>query len=1358
MRTVAAQALPTPGRQRWQPLRAGLVDLFHYDREEFWFRDGHLLLRGNNGTGKSKVMALMLPFLLDGETQPYRVEPDGDIGKRMEWNLLLGGRHAERTGYTWLEFGRIDPRGEPAYVTIGAGLRAATGRPGVQTWFFVTEQRVGDELFLVGPGRAVVPRDRLRETLGERGEVFDRAGEYRRAVDERLFHLGRPRYEALVNLLIQLRQPQLSKKPDERRLSAALTEALAPLGQALLADVAEAFRSLDEDRRELAVFSEARDTAAGFLLDYRRYAQIASRRRAAEPREAQSRYEAAGRELGAVRARQDEATVRVAEAEAARHLAERALVSSRAEEAALGDSEQMRDAKRLQRLEEDAERAAATARRSADDVRRADQRLARHQTALATARDRVNAAELDLTERSREVVEAARVATVPDLDLNAADAYQRAHVAAERRRQAVARLELLLGQTDAARRELAEARRRHGEAEQQAERAQADLEAARTGRDDAGGAFVSLAGQALGAAVEAVPGDPDPPLGLLDAWVETLQGPDPARTALEDAARAALERLAAQKARLGAERDAMVAERIDLHREQDSLQRGGTRRPPVPYTRDDAARAERAGAPLWRLVDFAEGVDDAAGAGLEAALESAGLLDAWLTPDGRLLDADDVALVTGDPVVRSIAQVLVPAVDADDAQAGTVPLSAVAAALDSVGLGPDSGASSWVAESGRWRLGAAEGRWHKPSAEYVGAGARAQARRRRLAQIARLVSELDARAARLDTAIGEVHDRSRRVGREVAAYPGDQLLRDAHARVLASVEGHRRAAERVDRLADDASVAHDRASQAIAVLAEAGRDLRLPTAGDELAAVDRALTGFVVLLPTWRAALERRTERLDALIHAESEVCEAVEGHERAVAAAEQDGRAASAKSAERDALRETAGAAVQEVQRRLARARDRIVVLDEEQAALGARLRALERELGVASGAVEELRRQLADLDEHRQACVARMRRFAGSGLLVVALPELEVPDPNSEWAPTPTVLMARRVEQELAGVDAEDRAWERASRAVTERLQGLGEALSRSGGGASYLSSDDGLLVSAQWRGREVSVPELVSGLGEELEERERLLSAREREILENHLVDQVAAELQLLIEAAERQVAQINAELAERPTSTGMTLRLVWATVDDGPAGLAAVRARLLRQDAAAWSGQDRAAVGEFLRARIAEVRARDEVGTWLEHLTEALDYRSWHRFAIQRHQDGRWRPATGPASGGERVLAATIPLFAAASSYYRSAGAEGAPRLVVLDEAFAGVDDDARAKCLGLLATFDLDYVLTSEREWGCYATVPGLSIAHLTRREGIDAVLVTSWEWDGARREQVSRALPPMQAPAARSAAEPGLFG
>ncbi|MBT7069084.1 MAG: hypothetical protein HN919_22500, partial [Verrucomicrobia bacterium] len=56
--------LPRAGRRdRWQPLRSGVLNLYRYTRQEFWYEQGHLLLRGNNGTGKSRVLALQLPFL-----------------------------------------------------------------------------------------------------------------------------------------------------------------------------------------------------------------------------------------------------------------------------------------------------------------------------------------------------------------------------------------------------------------------------------------------------------------------------------------------------------------------------------------------------------------------------------------------------------------------------------------------------------------------------------------------------------------------------------------------------------------------------------------------------------------------------------------------------------------------------------------------------------------------------------------------------------------------------------------------------------------------------------------------------------------------------------------------------------------------------------------------------------------------------------------------------------------------------------------------------------------------------------------------------------------------------------------------
>jgi hypothetical protein len=48
-------------------------------------------------------------------------------------------------------------------------------------------------------------------------------------------------------------------------------------------------------------------------------------------------------------------------------------------------------------------------------------------------------------------------------------------------------------------------------------------------------------------------------------------------------------------------------------------------------------------------------------------------------------------------------------------------------------------------------------------------------------------------------------------------------------------------------------------------------------------------------------------------------------------------------------------------------------------------------------------------------------------------------------------------------------------------------------------------------------------------------------------------------------------------------------------------------------------------------------------------------------------------------------------------------------------------------------FDLDFMMTSEREWGCYQTLPGIAIYQLSTRPGIDAVGLTRWVWNGRQR-------------------------
>ncbi|MDE2158057.1 MAG: TIGR02680 family protein, partial [Burkholderiales bacterium] len=380
--------LPAPTRRRWQPLRLGLVELYRYDSEEFWFRDGHLLLRGNNGTGKSKVLSLTLPLLFDAQMRSARVEPDGDPGKKMAWNLLQGGAYERRTGYSWIEFGRLDDDGRPLFVTLGVGLHAVAARSAVEAWYFVVDgtHRIGRDFWLMSAQRVVHGRERLREALLGIGQVYETAQTYRGAVDERLFQLGPARYGALMDTLIQLRQPQLSRRPDEAALSAALTEALPPLPQDLLADVAEALTQLEEDRRQLEQTRALLAAVRRFEQRYALYAGIASRRQARALRQAQTEFDQASRARNEAQA--GLALERQAEAEAGvrRQRAELMLAGARARLDALRDDPLNKAANQLEMAQTDARRreeaarlARADALRAAEQAQREAQRLRQQQ-------------------------------------------------------------------------------------------------------------------------------------------------------------------------------------------------------------------------------------------------------------------------------------------------------------------------------------------------------------------------------------------------------------------------------------------------------------------------------------------------------------------------------------------------------------------------------------------------------------------------------------------------------------------------------------------------------------------------------------------------------------------------------------------------------------------------------------------------------------------------------------------------------------------------------------------------------------------------------------------------------------------
>src|SRR5262249_5623712 len=124
---------------RWVPCRAGILNVWRYYDEVFEFHQGRLLLRGENGTGKSKALELLLPFLFDANLRANRLSTFGTGERTMHWNLMgEGASGTTRVGYVWLEFRRD---GAPEHwFCCGARLQASAHTTTVHPDFFTTSQ------------------------------------------------------------------------------------------------------------------------------------------------------------------------------------------------------------------------------------------------------------------------------------------------------------------------------------------------------------------------------------------------------------------------------------------------------------------------------------------------------------------------------------------------------------------------------------------------------------------------------------------------------------------------------------------------------------------------------------------------------------------------------------------------------------------------------------------------------------------------------------------------------------------------------------------------------------------------------------------------------------------------------------------------------------------------------------------------------------------------------------------------------------------------------------------------------------------------------------------------------------------
>ncbi|ETK37733.1 TIGR02680 family protein [Microbispora sp. ATCC PTA-5024] len=1346
---------------RFKPSRAGLINIWDYTDEEFVFADGRLVLRGHNGSGKTKALEVLFPFILDGVVDARRLDPFSGENRTMKSNLLYRGQESEY-GFVWMEF--ADGR---RTVTLIVAMHAHRDRPDVKRTYFVTARRVGVDFGLLSEDARPLTDQQLKRVL-EPGAARSNATDYRDAIDAALFGLGRERYTQLLDLLLALRRPLLAKDLDPVKVSDTLTAGLSPVSDDLIEQAARDFDNLAAVQRLAEDLAAADSAARAFLACYADYLRVGVRG-------CLDRIEARTEQAVRPAVLVGEARAEMRRADTAQQEAEEACAAAVAERKRLEarlDALKRHEAYTAQGELESLRTRVAQGSQEITRMREANARGARHVADL-----RREAAELDreLAE-AREAAGRQAAAKAEAADL-AGIPRDEGGDAPEIRARAVARLQDV---EDVRRglRKVEEAERERGRAEQAVQRAQQKI--------DAGGHACEKAEHALAEAVGRAEADlrawagrwtgraelaePVVPPGDGDTLAESLArlrepgAPslgevfgdlvETRRTAL--AAEAAgldvtLERLTAEIARLAAERDEVASERDDA--------------PPLARHAD---REGRPGAPLWRLVRFAEEVGHAGAAAVEGALEAAGLLTAWVHPDPRLTAEalekaePDAYLLPAPPGLRpsgpTLASVLVP----EDQDA--VPAEVVSGVLASIALteeiDPASGTPA-VSTRGQFGVGVHLGVRTKDAPEYIGATHRAARRAGRLAEYGReigdrsgererTVAARDSLRRRLDD-LGRARRELRPIGRDI---PGAAAaLAQASALLAAARTELAEAATALDAATAEMDAERRRLRQTAA-------DRTMPSAADEVEAVAAAIGDFT-------AAADRHAQQLAAVGRLDRDLT----GRLRTVERLEAELAAASDDLADKEeahlALAERLAAAEEALSAPLKEILDQI----------GDAERALAAATGAARAAEQRAR------DEHDALVKAKVSYEHGRASLVSALRELldqlasfapfTQPElrpvlgvaaapvwPDAARWPEPERAAADVVER-LAGEDAAmavravlpdgaadllalyetaaagrqpgEGARKRARDRMSQALKEFGEALNacEEDYRLDWEQGESLVLVRVHDADGRHPVAAFARRVAERAEEQGVLLEERERRVLEDELLAGLSQQVFDRVMLAKDLVKGMDADTRSRPMSTGTTVGIRWVVSDRVTDDQREVSELLGRDDLGPARLAD---LRRLLRQMIHEYRAGHPRATYKEALSAVLDYRAWRSFELRLKVPGEEevklsRKRHSQMSGGEKSAAIHLPLFAAANALYGSA-APTCPRMIALDEAFAGIDDVYKPDLLGLTVRYDLDVFMTGHDLWVRYDTVPAAAHYDMHSDKASHTVSAMLVLWDG----------------------------
>jgi len=1341
---------------RWQMNRMGFVNFWLYDEETFPFANGKLFLRGANASGKSITTQSFIPFILDGDRSPERLDPFGSKDRKMEYYFLGNDDKDDVTGYLFLEFKKGDTE---QYRTIGIGQRAQKGKPmGFWGFIILDGKRIEYDMNLyqeVGSKKIPYTKQDLKKILGEDNIVLDSQTEYMERVNKYIFGFPRiEQYDQFIRLMIKVRAPKLSRDFKPTKVYEILNESLQKLSDEDLRAMVDAMEKMDDIQGRLDSLKAAFKDLQSIRTEYDHYNRYMLSKKAHTYLEAKKQVDVSRTKLDIYK---DEVNTAQGDKAAKEHENEQLINNIEI----LENEKEVLNANDLESSVEKLTRRKKEKEGFEKDLKDLECKIEEHRNQIreyySNQRNYKNAVEnhqYEIDKMIQELQEINEILHFPqnnilkDMIMQDDLRYEFTCVKNELKEYAVAIEKGFKALQEAAKvddiwnkleEELSTLNFNKNKSEDQLKTAEIMETQC---RDSIVEDFYILSGkyQELVIAKQE--------LDMIISCVMKYEGAKDLgeiKKIIDGIHKSKSGKLLESQIECKKNREDLYYLNKNAIEDLDKLR---NMKDPIPERRDKVTKARKIllekginCLPFYEAVEFNDQLIDEEKSLLEEQLLDAGLLDALVVANKDYEKAKTELCYLSDTLwqmdtnIRTGFNKLVPGELDEELRV------CVEQILDSISEEHISSVGLILRADGYFKNGVIEGHSVvEGQASFVGTIARRQ-------KMLRLIEEKEVECKRLGD---DLHD-------------CDLKLEN----IQNSIKVLEKEYDKIPQF-DDLDQAIGMVQESNYILAKAYEEYKkmekeLVGIADRKKSCEQSVIisckglPFERKLEDYQGAIDTAENYRDQLIEFESEI-----GYLRTSKSNYNNIQDLITKEED----------AIDDKDLQLKKANQVLIVCKTEIIQIEEFLSSPENK-----ERAEKLEKVKVEIEEKKQ------KKIDNGEAIAILRTMIETKNIDMETLNTNIIeyisyenkvriyyqeelglgLIIKQgsrsftecVAEAVASIRENDK-----NKSIAEVITSLNKTfrentsnLTNYGASLEDCFDDDlentNLLRKRQcivstWQGKKLYLEEFYGVLKESIESTELLIQVKDRELFENILADTLSRKLSNRIAESKIWIKDMSKLMFDMDTSMGLTFSLDWKprTADNDKELDTQELEKLLSRDRDLLTIEDIEKVSVHFRSkiRLAKQIAEDngDIINYSDLVRDALDYRQWFEFKMYFYRNGDSKKeltnsAFNKFSGGEKAMAMYVPLFAAVNAQYKKSENIDHPRIIALDEAFAGVDDKNISSMFELVQQLDFDYIMNSQALWGCYETVKSLRIAELLRPANSSVVTVIYYYWNGKER-------------------------